>query len=69
MLVLLQVIGRYAMLFCETAARMKEESLVFALGQVLILYELSVSSTLAASLIKFHIPTHCEEEREKEESI
>ncbi len=69
MLVLLQVIGRYAMLLCETAAQVEEESLVFALGQVLIVYELSVSSMLTASLIRFHIPTHCEEEREKEESI
>ncbi len=69
MLVLLQVLARYAMHFCETAARVKEESLAFALGQVLIVYELSVSSTLTASLIRFHIPTHCEEEREKEESI
>lgn len=69
MLVLLQVLAHYAMCFCETAAREKEESLAFALGQVLTMYELSVSSTLAASLIRFHIPTHSEEERVKEESI
>lgn len=57
-LVLRQVLASYARRFCETAAREQEGSLAFALGQVLIVYELSASSMLAASLIRFHIPTH-----------
>jgi len=57
-LVLQQVLPSYVRRFCETAAREQEGSLAFALGQVLIAYELSASSKLAASLIRFHIPTH-----------